>query len=388
MQYRRDNRSGNELSALGFGCMRLPKEVEAEKLILRALELGVNYFDTAYAYMGNEEMLGRIMTRNGIRERMLLATKLPHGKCRTLDDVKRMFETSLWRLQTDYVDYYLIHNVVELSAWTRLVDLGICEWIAEQKASGAIRNIGFSFHGAHDEFAGLLEAYEWDFVQIQYNYANENFQAGRAGLEEAERRGIPVIVMEPLLGGKLVDGLPKDAAAALRRANPEASLASWGLRWLWDQPGVTCVLSGMNALAQLEDNVAIASATEPGSMTERERAAIDEAKAAFSRVFKVPCTGCNYCMPCPKGINIPATFAAYNESYAFGLFTGYMAHFMSAGAASDNPRFAADCVGCGACAAKCPQHIDIPARLRDARRRVEPAPIRPLVRLYGKLSNR
>lgn len=387
MQYRHDNKSDKEISALGFGCMRLPKESEAETMILRALDLGVNYFDTAYAYPGSEEMLGRIMERNGIRDRMLVATKLPHGKCKSTADVERLFTTSLTRMKTDHVEYYLIHNVVELSQWERLVELGIEEWIAGKKASGAIESIGFSFHGATNEFEGLLNAYPWDFCQIQYNYMNEHFQAGRTGLEAAEKLGIPVIIMEPLLGGRLAKDLPKKAAAAFHEADPDASFASWSLRWLWDQPGVTCVLSGMNAMPQLEDNVAIASATSPHCMTEQERAAISKAKAAFEETFRVPCTGCNYCMPCPKGINIPAAFAAYNNSYTLGLFTGWMGHFMSAGAASNNPRFITDCVNCGACVSKCPQHIDIPEKLREARRRVEPAPAVPLVRLVGKLMN-
>ena len=368
--------------------MRLPKESEAEKLILRALELGVNYFDTAYLYPGNEELLGRIIARNGIRDRMLLATKLPHGKCRAPGDAERLFATSLKRLQTDHVEYYLIHNVTEHAQWQRLCELGIRDWIAKAKAAGRIGAIGFSFHGTRPEFMKMLEAYDWDFCQIQYNYANENYQAGRAGLEAAAARGIPVVIMEPLLGGKLVGGLPKAAQKALRAARPDRSFAHWGLSWLWNQPGVTCVLSGMNAMEQLEDNAACASAVLPGSLPPADTAALEAARDAFAKAFRVPCTGCNYCMPCPVGISIPSSFTAYNESYTFGWFTGIMGHMMSAGAAGENPHLLANCIGCGACKAKCPQHIDIPVQLQRVRKRLEPGIAIPVVRAYGKLSNR
>ncbi|MDO4182872.1 MAG: aldo/keto reductase [Coriobacteriia bacterium] len=388
MQYREDICSGGRISALGFGCMRLPKESESERLILRALDLGINYFDTAYLYAGNEEMLGRIMARNGIRDRMLLATKLPHGKCRAPGDTERLFTTSCERLQTPRIDYYLLHNLVECAQWERLCGLGVDAWLAQLKAEGRIGAAGFSFHGSTDEFLKILNAYDWDFCQIQYNYSNENFQAGRAGLLAAAERGIPVIIMEPLLGGKLAGGLPKKAQAALREADPQASLASWGLRWLWDQPQVTCVLSGMNTLEQLEDNAAVASATLPNSMTPAQHEAIEAARTSFEAAFRIPCTGCNYCMPCPKGINIPAAFAAYNSSYNFGWFTGIMGHMMSANVMDPNPHFARSCVNCGACKAKCPQHIDVPTQLRAVRKRLEPGIAIPAVKLFAKIHNK
>ena len=387
MRYRPDEKSGRELSALGFGCMRLPREAAAEKLVLRALELGVNYFDTAYAYPGNEELLGRIMARNGIREQMLIATKLPHNRVRSLQDATRFLETSLRHLQTDHVEYYLVHNMVSLREWERLEELGLGEWLQERKRAGQIGSVGFSSHGSHEEFMKLLDAYPWDMCQIQYNYANEHYQAGRAGLEAAAERRIPVVIMEPLLGGRLAQGLPKKAAAVLAAVDAQASPASWAFKWLWDQPGVTCVLSGMNELSQLEDNAAVAETSGVGFVTPVERAALEAARDVLTESFRVPCTGCNYCMPCPKGINIPAAFTTYNNSYLLGWKTGVFGHVTSIGAQTSAPHLLANCANCGKCAQACPQHIDIPARLRDVRKRIEPAPVRVGVKVVSKLTH-
>ena len=297
---------------------------------------------------------------------------MPHGKCKSIEDVERLFATSLKRLRTDYVDYYLIHNVVTASQWARLVEMGIEEWIAQKKASGAIRRMGFSFHGSMAEFREVMDAYDWDFVQIQYNYVNEHYQAGREGMELAASRGLPVIVMEPLMGGRLTAGLPKGVLETFERAVPGRTPAGWGLRWLFDQPEVTVVLSGMNSSEMLAENCNTASMTAPNSMTDAERAAIVEAKAAFERSFRVPCTGCNYCMPCAQGISIPSLFSAYNESYSLGWPTGFFHYMLSVGVASGEPRLATSCIECGACVKKCPQHINIPERLGDVARRLQP----------------
>ena len=387
MQYRLDKRSGNELSVLGMGCMRFPRSkgsidmLRSELVILTAIEHGVNYFDTAYLYGGSEEALGKIVERNNLRERIFIASKLPHNKCKSNEDVERFFNTSLQRLRTNYLDYYLLHNVMRVAQWERLAEFGMADWIAQKKADGSIRQMGFSFHGNIAEFRKLLDAYDWDFVQIQYNYANEHYQAGREGLELAAERGLPVIIMEPLLGGRLATGLSKEAAEILTSANPERSHASWGLRWLFDQPEVTVVLSGMNSPEMMLDNCATADETAPGSLTDEEHAAIASACAAFEKSFRVPCTGCNYCMPCPQGISIPSLFAAYNESYSLGWGTGFYHYLISVGAASGNPQLASDCIACGACAKKCPQHIDIPARMVDVRKRLQIPGVKAGIRL-------
>ncbi|MDO4400920.1 MAG: aldo/keto reductase [Coriobacteriia bacterium] len=391
MQYREDKRSGNKLSVLGFGCMRFPNRMgvidqeATERLIQQAYEQGVNYYDTAYAYTGSEEALGKALKKLGLRDRVHVASKLPHSRCKSIDDVERLFSTSLKRLQTSYLDYYLIHNIVDSVQWTHLVELGMEDWIARKKAEGAIRSIGFSFHGSFEEFKRTIDAYDWDFVQIQYNYMNENYQAGRAGLRLAASRGIPVIIMEPLLGGKLATGLPETARKAFELVEPDRHPATWGLRWLWDQPEVTVVLSGMNAPAQMEGNCAAADAATPGCLSLDERAAYEVVREEFGKSYKVPCTGCNYCMPCPKGISIPACFAAYNTSYSIGLFTGMFGYLTSVGAAGKDYHLVSDCIECGACKKKCPQHIDIPEELKAVRKRLEPPVLKPALGVYSKL---
>lgn len=391
MQYRVDPRNGNRLSALGFGCMRFPSTAlgridrqAAEALVLDAVERGVNYFDTAYLYRGNEEALGSIIANNQLRDRLYLATKLPHANCQDAEDFDRYFTEQKRRLQTGHFDYYLVHNISNSAQWKRLVDLGIEQWIAEKKAVGDIRSIGFSYHGSQGDFANVLDAYDWDFCQIQYNYVNVNYQAGRAGLELAASRGLPVVVMEPLLGGKLADKLPKHAVEVLDRAQTEHSPAAWGLRWVWNHPEATVVLSGMNETAQLEENASVAERALPGSLAPDDLAAIDEVVHIFNETDKVSCTGCNYCMPCPKGINIPGCFSAYNSSYALGWYEGVKQYVLSVGGASNDPRFASACVECGACAKHCPQSIPIPETLKDVRRRLQPAILPPVLKYASK----
>lgn len=219
MQYRTDVKSGNELSIIGFGCMRFPRNLtkidinRTERLITEAVKNGINYFDTAYIYGESEEVLGQIIHRNNLRNNIFLATKLPIGKCNVYNDFEALFQTQLERLCTNYIDYYLMHNLSDTKLWNGLCELGIEQWIEEKKASGQIKNIGFSFHGIHNEFIKLVDAYDWDFCQIQYNYINTNYQAGTAGLKKAAEKGLSVIIMEPLLGGKLANGLPKNATA-------------------------------------------------------------------------------------------------------------------------------------------------------------------------------
>ena len=253
MQYRPD-RQGNPISLLGYGCMRFAKTGgaidldKAEREILRAVELGVNYFDTAYIYPGSESALGEILARNRLRDRVNIATKLPQYLINGTAAIDRYFAEQLRRLKTDHIDYYLMHMLTDLQAWNKLEALGIRDWIDRRKAEGSIRQIGFSFHGNTEMFLKILDAYDWDFCQIQYNYMDETSQAGREGLLAAARKGIPVIVMEPLRGGKLVTMLP-ERARRLIGADPKGrSPAELALRWLWEQEQVTCVLSGMNSL--------------------------------------------------------------------------------------------------------------------------------------------
>lgn len=283
MQYRND-RYGKPVSLLGYGCMRFTKEGgrididKAEKEVMAAIRGGVNYLDTAYIYPGSEAAVGEILRRNHCRGQVYVATKLPQYYVKSKGAIDRYFLEQLKRLQTDYIDYYLMHMLTDVTAWNKLKQLGIEEWISRKKQEGSIRNLGFSFHGNTEMFLQILDAYDWDFCQIQYNYMDEHTQAGKKGLLAAAERGIPVIIMEPLRGGKLVDLLP-DKAKKLIAGHPKKwSPAEWGLRWLWQQPEVTSVLSGMNSMEMVEENMRIASEVQAGEFTEDDFALIEQVK--------------------------------------------------------------------------------------------------------------
>lgn len=378
MHYRTDEKTGNQLSALGYGCMRLPRGVagidmkKAEQLILRAVEAGVNYFDTAYIYPGSEAALGKVLSDNGLRERVYVATKLPFVSCKKPEDIGEIFEKQLASLRTDYIDYYLMHNINSLAQWEALCQLGMEDWIAKEKNRGRIRRIGFSFHGSKDEFIKTIDAYDWDCCLIQYNYSDENYQAGVTGLRRAAEKGMPVIVMEPLLGGKLANGLPPKAEKVFRAANPNLSNAAWGLRWLLNQPEVTVILSGMGREDQLADNLSTVDSAFPGMLTEPEKEAYRQVVDIFRESYKVPCTGCGYCLPCPANVNIPGCFAAYNTSFSMGMIAGLTQYVTSTGANRRKHQMAGNCVDCGKCESHCPQHIPIREALKTARKRMEP----------------
>lgn len=378
MQYRIDKKSGNKLSILGFGCMRFPTVrgsidmAAAESLIMNAYRAGVNYFDTAYIYPGSEVALGKVLAKNQIRREVYIATKLPLVFLKGPADFDKYFNRHLERLQTDYIDYYLLHMLTDMALWKKLCAWGIREWLAEKKAAGKIRQIGFSFHGIRDEFIEIIDDYPWDFTQIQYNYANENYQAGVKGLKHAAGKDIPVIIMEPLLGGKLVTGLPKEATRLLHAANPALTNAGWALRWLWNQPEVTCVLSGMNADVQLRDNLSTADTAEAGMLTDDELRVYQAVQKEFNKTYRIPCTGCSYCMPCPKNVNIPACFSAYNNYFALGKRSGNHQYWMSTGIVSDVRSCASLCVKCGKCETHCPQNIPIRKELENVVRVMEP----------------
>ena len=392
MEYRSNPKNGDKLSVLGFGCMRFPRGLntridldKTEELILTALEAGVNYFDTAYTYGGSEVTLGEILAKNQAREKIFLATKLPYRQCQVYEDFDRLFKVQLERLNSDYFDYYLIHNISASNLWENLCELGIERWIAEKKANGQIRQIGFSFHGPQNNFLDLLDAYKWDFCQIQYNYLNENYQAGRLGLQKAHEKGLPVIIMDPLLGGKLANGLPRPSQKLFYETNPSLSSAAWALRWLWDQPEVTVVLSGMNSLEQLIDNISSAEGALPGVLTEKEAAVYTAVVADLQKTYKIPCTGCNYCMPCPHKVNIPGCFAAYNASYATGFVTGMQQYITSTGANHLKKDYSGrNCMQCGKCEKACPQHIGIIKSLQTATRRMEPFWFKALMKIVSK----
>ena len=380
MQYRND-RHGNPLSILGYGCMRFSRkggsiDVEkTEKEILAAVRAGVNYFDTAYIYPGSEAVLGQIVERNRIRSRINIATKLPQYLIQKSSAIDRYFDEQLKRLRTDYIDYYLMHQLTDLAQWSKLKQLGILGWIAEKKTSGAIRNIGFSFHGNTDQFLKILDDYDWDFCQIQYNYKDEHTQAGVAGLKAAADKGIPVMIMEPLRGGKLVDLLPESARKIIAGNRRGWTPAEWAFRWLYNQAEVTLVLSGMNSLGMLEENVAVASAAKIGDFTAEDFVLIEQIRQEIQRKEKVGCTGCRYCMPCPQGVDIPGAFRCYNAMYTESKKSGRFQYAQTVGL-REKPAFPNQCVECGKCEKHCPQGIPIREKLKEADKALRPLPYR------------
>jgi predicted aldo/keto reductase-like oxidoreductase len=388
-----DKKSGNSLSILGFGCMRFPrkniKQIDLDKteqLIVKAVQNGINYFDTAYVYGRSEDILGQIIQKNNLRNKIFLATKLPLGKCWKYEDFDALFQTQLGRLRTDYIDYYLMHNLSDTNLWKTLSEIGIEKWIEEKKNGGQIKNIGFSFHGKQNEFLQLLDENEWDFCQIQYNYININYQAGMDGLKKAAEKRISVFVMEPLLGGKLANGLPKKAIAVFKLANGSLSPAAWAFRWLWNQEDVTVVLSGMNDNSQLEENIIIADDSVQNMLTKEENTAFESVIKIFNASYKIPCTGCNYCMPCPHNVNIPGCFAAYNVSYTVGMFSGIQQYMTSTGATDPRKIYTArQCKKCGKCEKYCPQHILIIKSLEKVSKRLEPPWFKFAMKLFNKL---
>ena len=396
MRYRKD-KYGNKLSIIGYGCMRFTRKIngvdlkKAEQEIMTAFRGGINYYDTAYIYPGSEAALGAILAKHGIRDQIYIATKLPHYMIKKPEDMDKYFDEQLRRLRADHVDYYLMHMLTDVQTWKRLKDLGIAEWIKDKKKTGAIRQIGFSYHGNSDMFCQLLDAYDWDFCQIQYNYMDEHSQAGRTGLKHAGKKGIPVVIMEPLRGGKLVNHLPAKAAALFDRYPVKRSPAEWSFLWLWDQPEVTCVLSGMNSIDMVRENVRSASQVPKAEevsedlegatgenmpvaashfLEKRDKVLLKKVAQAINARMKVPCTGCRYCMPCPQNVDIPGTFSAYNRKYTDSRFEGLKDYIMCTLIRKDATS-ASRCVKCGKCEQHCPQGIAIRKELERATKELE-----------------
>ena len=388
MQYRSD-KYGRQLSILGYGCMRFTRKggsidlEKAEQEILAAFRAGVNYYDTAYIYPGSEAALGEILERNAIRDKVMIATKLPQYMITRAAAIDRYFDEQLKRLRTSWIDYYLMHQLTDFAQWEKLKSLGILEWIDARKASGAIRNIGFSYHGNTGQFLKILNDYDWDFCQIQYNYLDETTQAGVDGLKAAAAKGIPVVIMEPLRGGKLVNMLPDGARKAIA-SNPRGwTPAQWGLRWLYNQSEVTVVLSGMNSLEMVEENVRTADESRCGMFTADDFALIDKVRQEIRSKEKVGCTGCRYCMPCPRGVDIPGAFRCYNAMYTESKGAGRFQYAQTVGLTRE-PAFPSQCIECGKCEKHCPQGIAIRQKLKEADRALRPLPYRVAISIVRR----
>jgi len=379
MLYRTVPKTGDRLSILGFGCMRLPStraggvdEERAIRQIRHAIDNGVNYLDTAPIYhLGkSEQVLGKALA-DGYREKVRIATKLPHWEVFEREDMDRILNRQLATLQTDHIDYYLLHSLAGKS-FRIMRDLGVLEFLDTAKKDGRIKNAGFSFHGRLEEFEEIVDAYDWQFCQIQYNYLDEKNQAGTEGLRYAASKGLAVMIMEPLRGGNLAGRVPESVRKIWDGAPVRRSPAEWGLRWVWDHPEVTVVLSGMNDEAHIDENLRVAGEALPGSLAPAERDLVDRVRDEYRRLMKVGCTGCGYCMPCPFGVDIPGCFAGYNAHALFPNDREVKFQYVGRhGGLMGEKSCASLCRQCGKCAKACPQALPIPALMKDVAKEME-----------------
>lgn len=369
MKYRPFGRLDFKVSALGFGSMRLPTkdgaidEAKATEMFQYAIDNGVNYIDTAYPYHGgqSEAFLGRLL-KSGYRDRVKLATKLPSWLVKEPADFDKFLNEQLRRLQVDYLDFYLLHSI-NRNSWIKLRDLGVREWAEKAISSGRFCYLGFSFHGEYEEFKQIVDEYDWTMCLVQYNYMDVNNQAGMKGVKYAASKGMAVAVMEPLLGGKLAKA-PNSVQAIWDSATRKLSPVGWALMWLWNQPEISVVLSGMSTLEQVQQNVAFANESGVGSLSEEELALFDKVRQAYKDLTAIPCTRCGYCMPCPQGIDIPRNFTVYNEALMYGDTKSARGQYEQWKRSHENDPSrpdirAAQCVQCRTCEDKCPQSIPI-----------------------------
>ncbi len=375
MQYRKFGKLEWEVSALGFGAMRLPlndrdpanvNEPEAIRMIRYAIDHGVNYLDTAYPYHSgqSERIVGRAL-QDGYRQRMKLATKLPVQAVQSAEDFDRYFNEQLERLETEKVDFYLLHGLNGQS-WRKVRDLGILRWAEDTMAKGRFDHLGFSFHDDYEAFKEIIDAYDnWTLCQMQYNYMDVDYQAGRRGLEYAAGKGLAVVVMEPLRGGRLANQPPEQVAKVWDSIPQKRSPAEWALLWVWNHPEVAVALSGMSAMEHVVENVASAERSGPGTLAADELALFDRVYEAYQGLNPVPCTDCGYCMPCPNGVEIPRIFSIYNEAMMWDDPRAGRFRYRGPGGLKEEER-ADQCTECGDCLELCPQQIPVPEWLEKA----------------------
>jgi uncharacterized protein len=383
MLYRKFGKTNEEVSVLGFGCMRLPvidgvqtkiDEEKAIKMIRYAIDNGVNYIDTAYPYHGSgfdkggesEPFVARAL-KDGYRDRVKIATKLPVWLVQTREDMDRFLDEQLKRLETNVIDFYLLH-ALNKSVWQNLKKLGVCEFLDKAIKDGKIKHAGFSFHDGLDTFIEIVDSYDWSFCQIQYNYLDENYQAGKKGLEYAASKGLGVSIMEPIRGGALINKLSKEVLDAWKVAPVKRTPAQWALRWVMNHPEVSVVLSGMTTMEHVEDNINTAEEGAANSLTKEEMELVDFAKKTLKEKMKINCTGCRYCMPCPVGVDIPEHFSLYNSAFLLDNLPFARVHY-SVG--FDKDAKASKCIECGKCESHCPQNIAIREELKNVRAALE-----------------
>ncbi len=363
MQYRTWDKIGEKVSLLGTGTMRLPltdsgeiDEPTAIEMLRHSIDEGVNYVDTAWMYHDekSEAVVGKAL-RDGYREKVFLADKMPVWYTKTEEEVRKLFEAQLERCETDHFDMYLLHSV-DAPVWKRALKVKALDFLEEMKAAGKIKYLGFSYHGEPDFFREVVDAHDWDFCQIQLNYMDAEVQAGVKGLEYAGEKGLPVVIMEPLKGGKLTDNIPPEIAELWKNAPVQRTPAEWAFRWVADFPQVCTILSGMSAPKQLEENLRILDNAPPCSLSEEEHQLIKKAADLYNKLIKYSCTACRYCMPCPQKIDIPRVMEYYNEWFLYDenpKIKGAYHMWLPKG------RQASDCIKCGKCEDVCPQKLPV-----------------------------
>lgn len=369
MQYRTFKKLDREVSLLGMGAMRLPEtedgqinEPEAIDIIRSAIDAGINYVDTAFGYHNgkSEGLVGKAL-RDGYREKVLLADKMPIWLAKDEEHMKEMFQTQLERLDTDYIDMYLVHSVNKPN-WKRIKKLNLMPFLEEMKAAGKIKHIGFSFHDSYELFEEVLDSYPWEFCQIQLNYMDKDIQAGVKGLKLAAEKGLSVIIMEPLKGGKLTTGIPPTVQELWNNAPVKRTPAEWGFKWLANMPEVTLILSGMSSREQLQQNIATVSAADLNVLSDEERELIDKVSDEYNRLIKYSCTGCEYCLPCPQKLKIPDLIDTLNEWNIYGQNPATKMEYIEW---VPEGRHASDCISCKACEKKCPQGLPIAQIMKE-----------------------
>ena len=376
MLYRKIRKTGDEISVLGFGAMRLPSkngrtdEKRAIQQIRYAIDHGVNYIDTAIAYM-NEPLVARALS-DGYREKVKIATKLPPWSVNKAEDMENIFKVQLDNFKTDHIDYYMLHGLNRPN-WDKMMALGVLELLTKLKRNGSIINAGFSFHGDKDTFKEIVDGYDWDFCLLQFNYLDEKNQAGLEGLKYAAEKGMGIIVMEPFRGGNLTQNIPPDVEELWNKAEIIRTPAEWALRWVLNHPEVTCVLSGMNNEKHIKENIKIANEALPNSLSTNELELIGRVRDKYRELMKTGCTGCRYCMPCPSGVDIARCFEIYDSTQIFGNKRQFQfLYALGLGVIhGGKPAYASSCIKCGKCEKHCPQELPIIELLDDVSQDME-----------------